>query len=156
MAHTTREGLKKSSRSVQEIQRDIKTMEDEKEQVSQKLSNVKRKVNCKSNYWQANTGPSLMQLTITLTLISLSVYFAHDVSRSSNLTLSGFKPFMPNPIPFDFFIIVRVAHFNLSFHSFLLLIRGSFKQQAVLCTHHLYFLHTHSLVSSLSCLSFLS
>lgn len=44
-AHTEREKLKKSSRSVMEIQSDITTMETEKEQVAQKLSNVKRKVN---------------------------------------------------------------------------------------------------------------
>lgn len=42
--HTRREGLKKSTRSVVEVQKDIKDMEEEKEQVEQKLSNVKRKV----------------------------------------------------------------------------------------------------------------
>lgn len=44
-AHTQRESLKKSSLTVTEIQKDIKQMEQEKEQIAGKLSNVKRQVN---------------------------------------------------------------------------------------------------------------
>jgi len=44
VAHTTKENYIKTIGSVQEIQKDIKLMEDEKEQLLQTLSNIKRKV----------------------------------------------------------------------------------------------------------------
>lgn len=38
------ESLKRTFGSVQDVQKDVKAMEEEKEQVTQKLSNLKRKV----------------------------------------------------------------------------------------------------------------
>lgn len=44
--HTKRETLKKTTSTVKEIQKDVSSMEAEKENITSKLSNVKRKV-CK-------------------------------------------------------------------------------------------------------------
>jgi len=42
--HNTYNSLKKNLKSVQEMQKDIKGMEEEREQISEKLSTIKRKV----------------------------------------------------------------------------------------------------------------
>lgn len=42
--HSKRESLKKTTSTVQEIQKDVSSMETEKENIAAKLSNVKRKV----------------------------------------------------------------------------------------------------------------
>ncbi len=47
--HNTYENLKKNIGSVHEIQKDVKSMEEEKEQIAQKLTNIKRRVDANSN-----------------------------------------------------------------------------------------------------------
>lgn len=46
--HTSRESLRRSAASVREIQKDIRMMEEEKEQVLQKVAVAKRKVHLMS------------------------------------------------------------------------------------------------------------
>ena len=47
--HNSYENLKKSISSVHEVQRDAKAMEEEKEQISHKLNNIKRRVDVNSH-----------------------------------------------------------------------------------------------------------
>ena len=47
--HNSYENLKKSISSVHEIQRDVKSMEEEREQITHKLNNIKRRVDVNSN-----------------------------------------------------------------------------------------------------------
>ena len=47
--HNTYENLKRSISSVHEIQKDVKSMEEEKEQISHKLNNIKRRVDINSH-----------------------------------------------------------------------------------------------------------
>lgn len=49
LAHSNYELLKKNSSSVQEVQKDVKSMEIEKEQINNKLDNLKRRENANSN-----------------------------------------------------------------------------------------------------------
>lgn len=59
LVHSNYELLKKNSSSVQEVQKDVKSMEIEKEQINNKLDNLKRREN-------ANSNPKLLATIKTL------------------------------------------------------------------------------------------
>ena len=62
MVHSNYEALKKNSSSVQEVQKDVKTMELEKEQINNKLDNVKRRVSDERILYRSTLLPTLYKL----------------------------------------------------------------------------------------------
>lgn len=60
MVHSNYEALKKNSSSVQEVQKDVKTMELEKEQINNKLDNVKRRVSDERILYRSTFLPNLI------------------------------------------------------------------------------------------------
>lgn len=60
MVHSNYEALKKNSSSVQEVQKDVKTMELEKEQINNKLDNVKRRVSDERILYRSTLLPNLI------------------------------------------------------------------------------------------------
>lgn len=76
--HSTNENLVKSVKSVQELSKDIRSMESEKDQLNVKLSTVKRKV---------SDGSQLIKHSIEWNVINLELFAVILQNLQFNLTL---------------------------------------------------------------------